>query len=48
MTGIKNLKFFTLIFAFEPFGITMIPLLMGIIELIALVIESPAFPNATV
>ena len=45
---LKIWNFLLLIFAFVPFGITIIPLFIEIIELIALVIESPAFPNATV
>ena len=47
----KNAIFFLgliVLFAFEPLGITMIQLFIEIIELIALVMESAAFPNATV
>ncbi len=45
---IKSKKFQIFIFDLDPFGITMIPLLIEIISFNALVIESPAFPNATV
>ena len=45
---LKIWNFLLFIFAFEPFGMTIIPLFIVIIELIALVIESAAFPKATV
>ncbi len=44
---LKIWNFLPLIIDFEPLGITMIPLFTGIMALSALVIESPAFPNAT-